>query len=155
LQELLRGDVDPAQAVQELFVAEIEVLRDRQRRDQARLLKHHRDAVAQSLGRIGEEELLALERHVAGRRPIDARYDLAQRRLAGAVLAQQRMNLAALQGEADVLQRSDAVELLGDGLQFDDRRHAQAAPLDKSRAMTSSPPLLVSQSRPSRSTTSP
>ena len=44
LQELLRRDVDAAQAVEEALLAEEEVLRHRHRRHQAGLLEHHRDA---------------------------------------------------------------------------------------------------------------
>ena len=44
LQELLRGDVDAAQAVEEALLPEEQVLRHRHGRHQAGLLEHHRDA---------------------------------------------------------------------------------------------------------------
>ena len=44
LQELLRGDVDAAQAIVEVLLAEKEVLRHRHRRHEAVLLEHHGDA---------------------------------------------------------------------------------------------------------------
>ena len=44
LQELLRGDIDAAQAVVEALLAEKQVLRHRHRRHEAVLLEHHADA---------------------------------------------------------------------------------------------------------------
>ena len=44
LQELLAGDVDAAQPVEPLRIGQIDVLGDRERRHQARLLVDHRDA---------------------------------------------------------------------------------------------------------------
>ena len=46
--------------------------------------------------------------------------DLDQRRFAGAVLAEQRMDLARAHVEVDVLERSDAGERLGDAGHGDD-----------------------------------
>ena len=54
LQELLCRDVDAAQPVEELLVAEIEVLGDGQRRHEAGLLEHHGDAGLDRLIRDGE-----------------------------------------------------------------------------------------------------
>ena len=49
LQKLLGGDVDAAQAVQRFLLAEIDVLGDRHRGDEARLLEDHGDAVRERL----------------------------------------------------------------------------------------------------------
>lgn len=46
---------------------------------------------------------------------IDARKDLHQRRLAGAIFAHQRVNLAESEFETDVLEGADGAEGLGNG----------------------------------------
>ena len=48
--------------------------------------------------------------------------DVHQRRLAGAVLAEQRVHLAAAEVEVDVVVRDDAREALRDAAQLEDRR---------------------------------
>ena len=48
--------------------------------------------------------------------------DLDQRRFAGAVVAEERDNLAATDGEADAAQRFDGAEMLGDALKPEQRR---------------------------------
>jgi len=113
LQELLGGNVDAAQAVQEPFVAQIDVLRHRQRGHQRGFLEHHRNAVVQRIGGAGKGQRRAAEPHLAMRRAVNARDDLGQRRLAGAILSQKRVNLARHQGEVDVAQGRDTVEFLG------------------------------------------
>ena len=67
LQELLGRDVEAAQPVEGLLLAEIEVLRHRHRRHEAGLLEHHGDAVAQGLGRVLERHRLAPEQDGARR----------------------------------------------------------------------------------------
>ena len=101
LQELLRGDIDAAQAVEELLVAEIEVLRHRHRRHQAGLLEHHGDAgvAAPHAARRSRSPGPRWSILPAGRLD-DAGHDLGQRRLAGAVLAEQRMDLALAAGRS-------------------------------------------------------
>ena len=56
LQELLTGDVDTAQAFERLGVAQIKILRDCQRGNEARFLVHHRDAVAERVGGICQRD---------------------------------------------------------------------------------------------------
>ena len=123
LQELLGGDVDAAQAVEEFLVAEIEVLRHGHRRHQAGFLEHHGDALAQRRRRRGEVHLLAAIEHAAAGGLDDAGHDLGQRRFAGAVLAQQRVDLALAQIEIDLPHRRHAAIGLGDLLHPDDRFH--------------------------------
>ena len=122
LQELLGGDVDAAQPVEEALAAEIEVLRHRHRGHQAGLLEHHGDAGLQRLRRRRELHGLAAMEHASRRRLDHAGHDLGQRRLAGAVLAEQRVDLARPQVEVDVLDGGRAVIGLGDLLHLDDRR---------------------------------
>ena len=62
LHELLRGDVDAAQAVEEALAPEVEVLRHRHRRHQAGFLEHHRDAELARLGGRACVDAAALDR---------------------------------------------------------------------------------------------
>ena len=100
------------------------VLGDRQVGRERRLLVDHRDAVrGRDPGvvprdqRAVDQDRSSVGRNLAGQHP-------HQRRLAGAVLAQQRMDLARLEIEVDAPQRPDAAERPGDALQFDERAHA-------------------------------
>ena len=54
----------------------------------------------------------AVEQDLAGVGLVDARQDLDQGRLAGAVLAEQRMDLAATDVEVDVIERQRRGEAL-------------------------------------------
>ena len=112
LQELLRRDIDAAQAVVEAFLTEEQVLRHR-----------HASAPGCSPGtpwrrRDGalpaacSARPRAVDLHRARGQGHDARHHLRQGRLAGAVLADERMDLAARELEVDVLDRRHArVEL--------------------------------------------
>jgi hypothetical protein len=68
-------------------------------------------------------ERLTVELHHALVLGIDAGDDLAQRRLAGAVLAQQGADLAGLDVHRDVVQRTHAREQLGNPGDLETRRH--------------------------------
>ena len=57
-------------------------------------------------------------------RVVEAVQDVHQRGLAGAVLAEQRVHLAAAEIEVDVVVREDAREALGDPLELEDGRPA-------------------------------
>ena len=59
-------------------------------------------------------DLAAADADGAGILPVDPSEDLDQRRFAGAVLAHQRMNLARLERQVDVLQREHAGKALAD-----------------------------------------
>ena len=61
LKQLLRLDIGAAQAVEELFVAQIEILRDRQRGNEARLLIDHRNPVSPRVRGAGDLDPLAVE----------------------------------------------------------------------------------------------
>ena len=122
LKELLRVDIGSAQAVEEFFVAKIEVLRHRHARDEAGLLIDHRNAVASRQRRAGDLDSLAIDTDLALGRRHRAGEDLDQRRLAGPVLAENRMHFAAPQIEIYVLQRGDAAIVLADASHLQDRR---------------------------------
>jgi hypothetical protein len=114
LKELLRLDIGAAQAVEEFFVAQIEVLRHAHGRHEAGLLIDHRDAVSPREGRAGDLDRLALDTNFAPGRGDRAGENLDQRRLAGAVLAEDGVHLTSPQIEVDVFQGGDAAIVLAD-----------------------------------------
>jgi hypothetical protein len=69
-----------------------------------------------------EVDLLAEERDLTFVRPVEPGEDVRQRRLTGAVLAEQRVDLAGSCLEVDVLVRDDSREPLRDSAQRDRRR---------------------------------
>ena len=96
------------------LAAGIDVLGDAERADEAALLVDHGDA---GLGRAllveaGDRRAVELDGAAVG--PVDAGDEMHQRRLAGAVLADQRMDLAAPHLERDVVDGPHAREGLDD-----------------------------------------
>ncbi len=85
------------------------------------------DAGGLGLGRGLGEEFAALEQHAARRRLQPAGDDLDQRRLAGAVVAEQRHDLALADGEADALERFDGAVVLVDVVEDEQRFETHAA----------------------------
>ena len=108
LQELLRLDVESSEAGQQLFRAQLDVLRRRHRRDKAGLLIHHADPDGERVARSVEMGRLAIDDDLARGELDRARDRLAERRLAGPVLAYQGMDLAATEIEIDGLDGVDA-----------------------------------------------
>ena len=70
-------------------------------------------------GRRAEPALLALEQDAAGTLLEPAGDDLDQCRFAGAIVAEQRHHLAAIDLEADAAQGFDRAEILGDFLELE------------------------------------
>ena len=93
---------------------EHDVLGDRHHRDQHEVLVHHADPVLDRRARRAELGLLAVDQDLALVRVVEAVEDVHQRRLAGAVLAEERVHLALAQVEVDVVVRNDAGEALRD-----------------------------------------
>src|SRR5690606_28838772 len=120
LRELARGGVvesapvDDAEAGELLLVAEIDVLADREVREQRLLLEHHADALAHGVGGADEAGFAPVEQDVAGIGLVDAAQDLHQRRFAGAVLADEADDFAGTDLDRDVLQRMHAGKALVD-----------------------------------------
>ena len=73
-------------------------------------------------GVVGEVDFAVANEDAAGGRLEHAGHDLDQRRLAGAVVADQADDLVAADGEIDVAQRLDGAEILLDALEADNRR---------------------------------
>ena len=93
-----RRPVEHARARQ--LAAEEEIGGDVEARHEVELLEDRGDAGGLRGARVGEAHRLAVDPHLAGVGRDDAGEDVHQRRLAGAVLAEQRMNLARLAGRS-------------------------------------------------------
>ncbi len=104
---------------------ERQVLGDGQVLAERELLVHHRDAGPKGLGWLRESNGRAVEQQ----RPLvgldDAGEHFAERALAGAVLAAERVAGAGRDLHGDVLERDGAREPLGDVVKFDSRSHRQ------------------------------
>src|SRR3984885_1324149 len=108
LQELLSLDVESAEAGQQLFVAELDVLGGRHRRHQTCFLVDHTDTGGERVARPVEMGRLAANEDLAGGQSDGAGDCLAERRLAGPVLADQRVNLSRTKLEIDAIDGMDA-----------------------------------------------
>jgi hypothetical protein len=124
-----------------------DVLGDRHPVDQAQVLVDEGDRCV--LARIVG---LAVAAHVAGIGCIDPGQHLDERRLAGAVLAEQRQNLAREKVEVDVVDGERAAEALGHAVKRQDRLRIIRRPAC-SRCLQRHP--LVSPWPPRRPTASP
>ncbi len=109
------------------FVAQKQVLGDRQQRHQRQLLVDDDDPPPFAVADPGEPGELAVVEDFALVIPVrvDARQHLHQGRLARAVLADKRVDLALFDGEADVVERLDPRKGLGDGPHLEKRAHGR------------------------------
>ncbi len=90
-------------------------------RHQQHVLEHRADAELEAGARRGDPDRLAVDQDLAFVRLLHAGEDADQRRLAGAVLAQQHMDLARLEVERDAVIGDHAGEALGDVADRGDR----------------------------------
>ena len=107
-------------------IGDKDILRDREQRDQRQFLVDDDDAERLGIIDVAEVALLPLiddAAFVVAVR-IDAAQDLHQRRLAGAVLADQRVDLALPDREIDVAQRLHGAEGFADTAHFEQGRHS-------------------------------
>ena len=103
--------VDATEPLERLHTDE-DVLGDGQIGEERRLLEDDRDpGRLRLLGRV-EDRLLAVDEQAPGVGPVDAREDLDQRRLAGAVLADEAVDLTADQFDVAVLESVHGAEAL-------------------------------------------
>ena len=109
-------------------VADEDVLGDRQVGEDHRLLVDGRDT--QPLGILGRchPDRLTVHEDLARIELLDAGHDLDERRLAGAVLAQQGMDLAAVEREGHVRERLGRPERPGYVTHLQDRRDRRVSP---------------------------
>lgn len=102
----------------QLLAAENDVLQDGEVVGQHEVLVHHADAAGDGVGRAVEGDLGAVDGDGALVRLLHAVQDLHQGRLAGTVLADEGVDGALADGDADVVVGDDAGEPLGDAVQF-------------------------------------
>ena len=103
--------------------AEEDVLGDGELGDEVDLLRSDGDAGGLRLLRAREADRLAVEAELARGRAEAAAEDVHQRRLAGAVLADDRVHRAGAELERDPAQRVHGAERLGDVQGLEDRLH--------------------------------
>jgi hypothetical protein len=123
-QPPLRGAGVEQDAAAARLAAEDDVLEDREVLGQHEVLVDHADAGGDRGGRGAEPRRLPAEEDLALVRLVHAVEGLHERRLAGAVLADERVDLAGADDEVDVGVRHHAGEPLGDAAQLDRRRAA-------------------------------
>jgi hypothetical protein len=114
-----RAFVEQAEAVG--LAAQVDVLGDAAVRQQVELLVDHADAGALGVQRVREGDPAAEERDLALVRLVGAPEDLHQRRLAGAVLAHERVDLADAAGEVDAGDGGHGAEALDDAAHLERR----------------------------------
>ena len=103
--------------------AEGDVFVDGHRLEQGEMLKHHADAELARGARVIDCDAFPVPQNVAGIRVQHAIDHLDQGALAGAVLAQQGVNLAGLHGKVHMVVGEHAGEPLGRAAHFDPRGH--------------------------------
>ena len=131
------------QAVAHRFAVDEKIGQHRAFRKQAELLVDHADA--EFAGGVGSVDGngFAIQFDDAAVGPDHARQHLHQGRFAGAVLADHRMDGAAFDGQAHVVERNDAAITLGEIAHRDHWRNRHALPANgsiKRRGRTLSPP---------------
>src|SRR5262249_5604202 len=99
--------------------AEDDVLPDGEARHEHEVLVHHAEPVLDRVLGPRERGAPAIDQDLALVRPVEAVEDLHERRLAGAVLADEGVDLALADGEVDAVVREDAREALRDAAHLD------------------------------------
>ncbi|MNL00279.1 hypothetical protein D3C87_1207070 [compost metagenome] len=102
-----RGVVDGFEIVRpKLF--HVDILGNREARDEVAFLMDDTDAAGNGFARVAEAHFLPIDKDLAAALMVDAGNDLDQRRFAGAVLTQQRVDRSRLQRKIDALERPNA-----------------------------------------------
>ena len=101
-----------------LLMAEHDVLGDGEDGDEHEVLVHHADAGGHRVAGAGEVLDDVVEQDLALVGLVQPVEHVHQRRLAGAVLTEQGVDLAGLHGEVDVVVRDQRAEPLGDATKF-------------------------------------
>ncbi len=99
--------------------AEKHVLGDRQIGRDAELLMDHGDAGGAGIADRSKPDFLSIQRETAREFRVHAGDDFHQRALAGAVFADETVDLAGGKREVDPAERLDTAEGLGDAVQFE------------------------------------
>ena len=119
-------------------VAEDDVLGDGERLDEPEVLVHHPDPRVERVARRVERHRRAEELELALVRVVEAREDVRERALAGAVLAEQRVHLPDGGLEVDRVVRDDTGEALRDPAHRHGRPRGEAAVADSALGAASS-----------------
>ena len=127
---LLASAVDEERSPDHLRAQE-DVVGHRHARHQVQLLMDDRQPVSGRIAGAAEPHGLAVDGDLALVVGIDAAGDLHQRRLAGAVLAHQGMDLAGVHGEIDTLEHRHPTEGFADAAHAEKRRTVGAAAADR------------------------
>ena len=110
------------------FGPENDVLGHGEAGDEHEVLVDHRQPGEHGIARALEPHRLTVDPDLALVRVVEPEQDVHQGRFAGAVLAQQRVDLAATNGELDAVVGDDSGESLDDPPHLDRRRGAVAVP---------------------------
>jgi hypothetical protein len=104
-----------------------EIARDAHQRHSREVLVNGGDAAIQRIARRRELHRLISQADLPLSGTVHAGKDLDQRRLAGAVVAEQAMDLARLHREGHAVERDHRAEILADIAQLDQRRHQRVS----------------------------
>src|SRR3954464_4167431 len=118
-----RGRVEVEQQALARLVGQDDVLGHRHDGDEHEVLVHHADPVLDGLQRRADADGPAVDADLALVGLVQPVEDAHQRRLAGAVLPEQRVDLAGLQVEVDRVVRDDRPEALRDPAQLEGVLH--------------------------------
>ena len=123
VEAVLFGDLadafgDLLQVVLAVLDAQRHVLRGCEHVDQFEMLMDHADAVREGVLGVADGDFLSVHEDLPLVRIIDARQHVHERRLAGAVFAEQRHNNAVINVKIDFIVGNDATETLRDVFQF-------------------------------------
>jgi hypothetical protein len=125
LREVVHSSLGAVRVEQDALprlVGEDDVLGDGHHRDEHEVLVHHADAGGDRGVRRVDLDRPAVEQDLPLVLRVEAVEDVHERRLARAVLAEQRVHLAFAQVEVDVVVGEDAREAFRDSAQLEDRR---------------------------------
>src|SRR5690606_37766757 len=96
---------------------------DAHERNHAQVLIHRGDTSPDGVTRRSEDDLDPFKQHRSPAGPVHPGQNLDQRRLAGAVVAQQTVDLARVHRHGNVSERDDRAEKLVHAARFDERGH--------------------------------
>ena len=109
------------------FAAHEEVARHRHQRRERQILIDRADAHIRRITRRAERDQSAVNPNLARCRRVDAGENLDQCRLAGPVVAEERMDFAGINLEVDTVQGAQFAKPLHDVLHFDDQVQSQSS----------------------------